>query len=292
MKLTPKTKRSIFGFLLVLPVLIPFAIFVYRPLIETFILSFHEWNMVGDRTYVGFNNYIELTRSSSFRKALINTLYYALLLLLFIVILPLFVNAGLFNMKQKAKNFYKTTLFTPAIISLGIASIIFSWIFNPISGLMATVSQNIGLTPINWLSSTRYSLFAVVIIVVWKAFGYNFLLILAGLTSISDSLIDAARVDGATGFKLWYYIIIPLLKPTILFVFVFTLSMSAEYVFTPIHVLTGGGPQNATTNLMFEIWRQAFRWFRVGSSSAIAIIVFLIFSLLMLIRTLITRDDA
>lgn len=292
MKISPKTKRSIFGFLLTLPVLIPFAIFVYRPLIETFILSFHEWNMVSEKTYVGFNNYIELFRSSSFRKALINTVYYAFLLIVFIVILPLFVNAGLFNMNQKIKNFYKTTLFTPAIISLGIASIIFSWIFNPISGLLAAVFGNLGLTPINWLSSTSYALFAVLIIVVWKSFGYNFLLILAGLTSISDSLIDAAKVDGATGFKLWYYIIIPLLKPTILFVFVFTLSMSAEYVFTPIHVLTGGGPQNSTTNLMFEIWRQAFRWFRVGSSSAIAIIIFLIFSLLMLLRTLITRNDA
>lgn len=292
MKISPKTKRSIFGFLLTLPVLIPFAIFVYRPLIETFILSFHEWNMVSEKTYVGFNNYIELFRSSSFRKALINTVYYAFLLIVFIVILPLFVNAGLFNMNQKIKNFYKTTLFTPAIISLGIASIIFSWIFNPISGLLAAVFENIGLTPINWLSSTSYALFAVLIIVVWKSFGYNFLLILAGLTSIPDSLIDAAKVDGATGFKLWYYIIIPLLKPTILFVFVFTLSMSAEYVFTPIHVLTGGGPQNSTTNLMFEIWRQAFRWFRVGSSSAIAIIIFLIFSLLMLLRTLITRNDA
>lgn len=292
MKLSPKTKRSLFGFMLVLPALTAFAIFVYRPLIETFILSFHEWNMVGEKTYVGFNNYLELFESSSFRQALLNTFYYGILLIIFVVVVPIFINAGLYNMQEKAQNFYKTTLFTPAIISLGIAAIIWSWIFNPISGLLGAIWKYFGLDPINWLSSTKYALFAMVIIVVWKAFGYNFLLILAGLVSIPDSIVDSARVDGASGFKLWYYIMLPLMAPTILFVLVFTLSMSAEYVFTPIHVLTGGGPMNASTNLMFEIWRQAFKWFRVGTSSAVAVIIFLIFSFLMLLRTLVKRIDS
>jgi len=289
MKLSLKAKDSIFGYTLILPTLIAFGVFVYRPLIDTFIISFHEWNMIGSKTHVGLNNYIELLSSKSFQSALINTGYYAILLILFIIVLPTFVVAGIYYISEKTKNFYRVAIFTPAIISLGIASIVWSWFYNPIGGLLGRILESLGYTPVNWLSSSKTALFAIVIVVTWKAFGYSFLLIMAGLTGIPVSVLDAARVDGATGFKLWFHIILPLISPTLLFVFVFTLSMSAEYVFTPIHVLTGGGPQNATTNLMFEIWRQAFQWFRVGTSSAIAIIVFVIFTALMLLKNIISK---
>ncbi len=289
MKLSQKIRKSIFGYILILPTLITFGVFIYRPLLETLFISFHEWNMIGTKTYVGLNNYIELLGSKSFQYAFINTCYYAILLVVFVIILPTFVTAGIYYISEKTKSFYRVTIFTPAIISLGIASIVWSWIYNPIGGLIGRVLEFLGYTPINWLSSPRTALLAVVIVVTWKAFGYNLLLIMAGLTGIPDTVLDAARVDGATSFKLWFYIILPLISPTLLFVFIFTLSMSAEYVFTPIHVLTGGGPQNATTNLMFEIWRQAFQWFRVGTSSAIAIIVFIIFSVLMLLRNAISK---
>ena len=289
MKLSLKAKESIFGYILILPTLLTFGVFIYRPLVDTFIISFYEWNMIGSKTYVCLNNYIGLLSSKSFQNALINTGYYAILLILFIIVLPTFAIAGIYYISEKTKSFYRVAIFTPAIISLGIASIVWSWIYNPIGGLVGRILESLGHTPVNWLSSPKTALLAVVIVVTWKAFGYSFLLIMAGLTGIPNSVLDAARVDGATGFKLWFRIILPLISPTLLFVFVFTLSMSAEYVFTPIHVLTGGGPQNATTNLMFEIWRQAFHWFRVGTSSAVAIIVFIIFTVLMLLRNVISK---
>ena len=185
---------------------------------------------------------------------------------------------------NRVRKMFRVTLFSPTVVSLGIASVMWLWVFNPIGGLLGTIWEELGLAPLNWLSSPKTALVAIVIIVGWKAFGYNMLLLLAGLGGISGEVIDACKVDGADGFGLWLYVILPLLSPTIFFILISTLSMATEYVFTPIHVLTGGGPVNASTNIVFETWRQAFRWFRVGYSSAIAIAVFLIFFVLMIFQ--------
>lgn len=289
-KLSLRTREAITGLLLVAPALIVFFIFVYRPLAQTISLSFYEWNMVSpNRTYVGWGNYRELLKSSAIRKAFANTVSYAFWLIGLIIILPIAVSIGLTNVQKRARQFYRVILFSPTVVSLGIASVMWLWIYNPIGGLLGTLWEKMGLEPVNWLSAPHTALGAIVVIVAWKSFGYNMLLLLAGIGGISNETIDAARVDGADGIKLWSYIVLPLISPTIWFVLVSTLSMSAEYVFTPIHVITGGGPINATTNIVFEIWRQAFRWFKVGYSSAIATVVFIVFAALMVIQLVVSE---
>ncbi len=277
-----KAGHKLTGFLFVLPAVLGFGFFIYRPLVDTLILSFHQWNMVSPtREFVGLANYREVFSGGAFYQALWNTGVYAFWLTILIIVLPLVLSYGLTRTGRRLRNAYRITLFTPTVVSLGIASVIFVWIFNPIGGLIASVTELFGGVPLNWTSSLARAKVPIIVVVAWKALGYNMVLLLSAIGAVPGELRQAAELDGALGFRLWWYIILPLIAPTILFVFVLTMSMAAEYVFTPIHVITGGGPQSATTNVVFEIYRQAFLWFRVGMSSTFAVIVFAIFGLLL-----------
>ncbi len=283
-------RKALVGLSLIAPTFIFLLIFVYRPLVETIYYSFFEWSMIGAaRTPVGFANYVELFGSTAMQQAAINTIWYAISLMVLIVVLPLIVTAGMTYVSKRQCYFYRMVLFSPTVVSLSIASIVWLWIFNPIGGFLSIIWRNFGLQPINWLSSPATALVVIVIIVGWKAFGYNMILLFAATGNISNELVDAAKVDGASGTKLWRYIILPLIAPTILFVMISTMTMAAEFVYTPVHVLTGGGPTNATTNVVFEIWRQAFQWFRPGFSAANATIVFIIFAVLLIIKLIISE---
>lgn len=286
-RLSLATREALTGLLLVTPALVGLALFVYRPLIDTIGLAFMDWNMVrATRTYVGLDNFHELAASPTIQRALVNTGRYVVWLAALLIALPLFVSAGMTYVDRRSRSFYASTVFAPMVVSLGIASVLWLWMYNPIGGLLAAVWREIGLRPVSWLSNPNTVLGAIAVIVAWKAFGYNMMLFIAGLGTIPRELIDAARVDGAEGGALWRWIVLPLLGPTIVFVLFATLGMATEYVFTPIHVLTGGGPVDASTNIVFEIWRQAFRWFRVGYASAIALTVFVVFLAITVVQML------
>ena len=266
------------------------AIFVYRPLLETLRLSFYEWNMVSPtQTYVGWRNYLELLENPGVRRAVVNTGTYALWLGALVLVLPTIAAIALTYMRRWWRRAFRVVLFLPNIISLATAGVIWLWIYNPIGGLLASVWEALGRFPVNWLSNPGTALGAIAVIVAWKAFGYNFLLLTAGLAGVPQEIVEAARVDGAEGWALWRHILLPLLGPTIVFVLSATLVMAAEYVFTPVHMLTEGGPINASTNVVFEIWRQAFRWFRVGYSSAIAVCVFILFLVITTVQLLVSE---
>ena len=280
-------QEAITGFLLILPALIALGVFIYRPLVDTFFLAFADWNMVrAERTFVGLANFQEMAGSATIRRAMVNTGWYVVWLVGLLIVFPLIVGSGFTVVGRRARSFFSAVLFAPMVISLGIASILWLWIYNPISGFTGVLWRELGWTPVSWLSNPSTVLGAIAIIVAWKAFGYNMMLFIAGLGTIPRELIDAARVDGADGWRLWRFIVLPLLGPTVVFVLFATLAMATEYVFTPIHVLTGGGPTDASTNIVFEIWRQAFRWFRVGYASAIALTVFVVFLTITIVQML------
>lgn len=286
-KLSLQTREALTGLLLIAPAFLGLGVFVYRPLVETVGLAFTNWNMVRpDTEIVGLANFREMASSGTIRTALVNTGEYVLWLLALIIVFPLFVGAGFTYVNKFSRRFFTAVIFAPMVVSLGIASVLWLWMYNPISGLLGVVWRELGMQPVSWLSNGDTVLGAIAIIVAWKAFGYNMMLFIAGMGTIPRELIDAARVDGAEGFTLWRRIILPLLAPTIVFVLFATLMMATEYVFTPIHVLTGGGPADASTNIVFEVWRQAFRWFRVGYASAIAVTVFAAFLFITVVQML------
>lgn len=275
MKLFNKIKP----YLYLAPVIIPIAVFVFYPLAKSLEISFYSWNMVSvNRQYVGLDNYSYLMNSQEFWKSVWNTLLYTVLLLLFLLVLPFFVAYAVTQVRDRLQSFYKSAIFVPTVLSLAVSSIIFLWLLNPISGSVNHLLGLVGIPSINWLSAPGWSLISVVIITSWKTFGYHFILLLSGILSVPQDLVEAARIDGIdSNMGLIRKIYIPLSSGTLLFVFVITVVFGIQWSFVPIQMLTHGGPDQATTHLVFNVYQYAFQFFRSGLASAVAVLTFIAF---------------
>ena len=244
-------KQTILGYLFLIPSLAVFAVFMFYPLLYTFYLSFFEWNMVKPvKKFVGLNNYIAVFRDPNTFKILGNTLAYILVLLVLNFVLPYILSFILSAVIRHGKSFYKAVFFLPSVISLVVGSILYTWILNPISGPVAI----------------------------------NFINILAGVSGVSQEVIEAARLDQVPMWKIFLDIIVPMSSATGIYVFITTIVQGLQYVFTPIKVITQGGPNYASSNLIYASYHEAFTLYRTGTSSAISILTMLLFIVLLLLE--------
>lgn len=272
-------------YLFILPALVPLVLFTYLPLWRTLQLSFFDWNMISpDRKWAGLTNYRSLFESREFWMASWNTVKYTALLLLLNLAGPLLVAHGVTRVGRRWQAFYKGVIFAPAVVSLAVASVIFLWIFNPLVGAANALLGALGLPAPNWLSDYTWVIWALAAITAWKSFGYNFIVLLAGLLSVPKELEEAARVDGSSGFQITRRVILPLTSSTILYVLVSTVVLGSQYVFVPIEMLTGGGPNQASTNLVHLIYQFAFSFFKTGYAAAASVVTFLGFLALIFLQ--------
>ncbi len=272
------------AYLYILPSLLVFAIFMFWPLFRTIYLSFFDWNMIKpDKKFVGFENYIELFQNPLTYKILGNTAAYILILLVINFVVPYILSFILSMMIKKGQNFYKGIIFLPSVISLVVGSILYMWILNPISGPLAIIAQVFGVTLPVWSKSEGLALVVLSLITSWKVFGYNFIVVLAGVTGVSQEVIEAARIDDVPMHKVFWDIILPMSSATGLYVFIITIVQGLQYVFTPIKVVTQGGPNYASSNLIYHSYHEAFVLYRTGMSSAFSIITLVLFILLLII---------
>lgn len=273
-------------YLYLAPALIPVGIFVYYPLIKSLEISFFNWNMVSpNREWVGLDNYKTLLTDSQFWQSVVNTGIYTVLLLLLLLVAPFFVAYAITQVRGRVEAFYKSAIFVPTVLSLAVSAIVFLWILNPISGSVNHFLALIGLPQINWISDPKWALISMVIITSWKTFGYHFILLLSGVLSVPQDVVEAARVDGvSSNFGLIRRIYVPLSSGTILFVFVITIVFGIQWSFVPIQMLTNGGPDGATTHLVYTVYQYAFQFFKSGLSSAAAVLTFLVFSVLIIFQ--------
>lgn len=267
-------------YLYLAPVVIPIAVFVYYPLVKSVEISFLSWNMVSpNRKWVGLDNYEYLLTSSEFWKSAWNTGLYTILLLLLLLVAPFFVAYAVTQVRGKLQSFYKSAIFVPTVLSLAVSSIVFLWLFNPISGSVNNLLGLIGLPSVNWLSDPSWALISIVIITSWKTFGYHFILLLSGILSVPQDIVEAARIDGVnSSLGLIRRIYIPLSSGTLMFVFVITVVLGIQWSFVPIQMLTNGGPDQSTTHLVYTVYQYAFQFFRSGLASAVSVLTFLVFS--------------
>lgn len=267
-------------YLYLAPVVIPIAVFVYYPLVKSVEISFLSWNMVSpNRKWVGMDNYEYLLTSSEFWKSAWNTGLYTILLLLLLLVAPFFVAYAVTQVRGKLQSFYKSAIFVPTVLSLAVSSIVFLWLFNPISGSVNNLLGLIGLPSVNWLSDPSWALISIVIITSWKTFGYHFILLLSGILSVPQDIVEAARIDGVnSSLGLIRRIYIPLSSGTLMFVFVITVVLGIQWSFVPIQMLTNGGPDQSTTHLVYTVYQYAFQFFRSGLASAVSVLTFLVFS--------------
>ena len=265
-------------FIYLLPAIVIFGLFIVYPICYNLYLSFFDWNMVSpDKEFVGFANYSAFLTSKEFKQAAINTIGYILILLFFCFVLPYFVSFILGLVIKKGSKFYRAVLFFPSLLSLAVAAIVFQWLFNAVNGPIALVLNELGLKSPNWFQTPKYVIVAIGILVAWRGFGYNLIIYLASIVEVPAELIEAARLENASNWTIFWKIVLPLTSPTALYVFIVTFSFSLQWIVTPINMLTAGGPNNASNSLVYIIYQYAFRFFKSGAAAAAAIVTLVIF---------------
>ena len=266
------------GWVFILPAIIGIFVFIIIPVICSFGLSFCKWDLINPISFVGINNYREIFTEPLFFKILINTIVFAFATSAFGVIIPLIL-ACILNSRIRGSEFFKTAYFLPFITPMIVIGIIWEWIFDPNIGLLANVLN----IHINWLYDTNFAMPALIIVSVWKLIGYNMIIFLSALSGISNSLFEAAKIDGAGTVQTFKNVTVPMLSPTIFFVVIIT-AISSFQVFDLIYLMTQGGPLDSTNVLVYAIYKNAFEYFNVGKASAIAYVLFLIILILTLIQ--------
>jgi ABC-type sugar transport system permease subunit len=270
-------RRPYLAYLYIAPMLLLLGAFTYWPLISTFGLSLFRWNLNPDAPMVfeGAANYQRLWASPLFHDALASTFYYLLGSFPLKVLLPLVVAYAIWGL-GKSGLIYRTILFLPTLASFVVVSVVFLWLLNPLGGMVPLALRALDLPAFNPLSTPHAAVWTVLLISTWKVLGFNVLIYLAGLTRIRTELIEAMRIDGAGDLRIFTKLIWPLLMPTTFFVLVSTTIFSMQQVFTPIDIMTQGGPQNATTNLFYMVFQLSFRTFDVGLGAAGTTLLFLL----------------
>lgn len=267
-----------------LPVIVAYGLFKYWPMIYSFILSFADWNFVTDFKWVGLSNYANMFSKAMFTKGIVNTLKYIVWLFPFFVILPLLFSVMLLNVHNKmAQGLYKALFFIPNILALSIVCMVWLWIFSTSYGLLNNLLSMVGLEPVKWLTNRNTAFYSVVAVCGWKYMGMNMILFLAGLMNISKDCVEASHIDGANGWQCFWRIKMPLLAPTTVYVVITSVIFAAERAFTAISVLTSGGPSYTTTNLSYVIYEFAFKYYNIGTASAIAFFTSIFFLLITIV---------
>lgn len=260
----------------VAPVLALMGLFIFWPLVYSFYLSMLRWNLVQPvRTFVGLQNFVELPQDPRFGDALANTGVYLLALVPIQVFLPLALALLLWPIRRsRAQTAYRITLFSPTVISFAVAALVWMWIVSPLQGILNQAIEALGGSSVAFLTDPDTAIWTVIGVSAWKVMGFNFLLYLAALEAVPQEYMEAASLDGAAGWQLTRYIRWPLISPTFFFVLVTTVIFVNDEVFSAINVMTDGGPFERTTNLVYYLYEQAFRYFQVGAASAVALILF------------------
>ena len=264
------------GWIFIFPALIGTIIFIIIPVICSFGLSFAKWDLLNPIQFVGLDNYKKIFSEPLFFKILWNTIVFAVSTSVLGVIIPLIL-ACILNSKIRGSEFYKTAYFLPFITPMIVIGVVWEWIFDPNIGLLNHILH----LHINWLYDTHYAMTALIIVSVWKLIGYNMVIFLSSLAGISQSMFEAAKIDGANAFQTFKNVTVPLLSPTIFFVVIIT-AISSFQIFDLIYLMTQGGPLDSTNVLVYAIHKNAFEYFNVGKASAIAYVLFLLILVLTL----------
>jgi multiple sugar transport system permease protein len=270
--------RAAYGFLA--PALVLIFVFFFIPVVAALALSFTDFDIyaVGDlrnTRWVGLRNYAQLLGTPLFWQALRNTFYFALLG----GPLSIGVSLGaalLLNQKLvRFKGLFRTVYFAPFVTTLVAVAIVWRYLYHTRYGLLNYGLGAFGIGPIDWLGDPRWAMPAIILMTVWKSFGYNMLIFIAGLQAIPEELYEAARIDGANAWQRFRHVTLPGLAPTLVFVTVITM-IGFFQLFVEPYVMTMGGPLRSTTSVVLLMYEEGFRWWRMGYAAAVAFVLFLV----------------
>ena len=260
--------------LFLLPAFIPLIVFRLVPMLASLLVSLTEWNLLRPPVFVGIDNYVEVLGDAKFHKALLNTLYY-MVGYLPLVLLGALTIAVLLNSKIKGSTFFRGIYFLPVVTSWVVVALLWKWLLSPEGGIVNYLLGLIGIDGPGWWTDPNWAMPSIIIASVWKDLGFNMLILLAGLQGIPEHLYEAARIDGAGRWQRLRYVTLPLLTPSILFAGVLAM-IGAFQVFDQVWVMTEGGPAGATTVVMEQVVKNAFRYGLMGEASAMSWVLFAI----------------
>lgn len=261
-------RYALAGFLFVVPAVSHLAYFSMYPVLRSLFLSFHDWNLSGTPKFVGLGNYIRLFNDVDFLHSVQVTVVFSLGVsgTLFLVSLTM---ALLFDRKFPLRDFFRTIYFVPVVVPWVVTAIVWNLIYNPTYGLINPITDMLHLGQIMWIQNPQLVGLSLTIVAVWKGFGYYMVIFLAGLQAIPPEYYEAAQVDGANRRQLLWHITLPLLRPSMLLVAVSAVTDSFQ-VFTPVWLMTRGGPAAASRMLTIYVYENAFVYLKMGYATAIA----------------------
>ncbi len=274
----PPVRAEAAGWWFVAPALVLLTVFFALPVLAGFGLSLTDFDLyaVADPSaarVVGFGNYARLLADPLFRTAVGNTLYFAAvggpLTVATSLGAALLVNARL----VRWKGFWRTVFFTPFVTTLVAVAVVWRYLYHPRYGLIDRLLGAFGVPPVDWLGDPRWAMPAIILLAVWKNFGYNMLIFVAGLQAVPAELYEAAALDGASAWQRFRHVTLPELAPTTLFVGVVTM-IGYFQLFAEPYVMTQGGPLRSTTSVVLLMYEEGFRWWRMGNAAAIAFVLF------------------
>lgn len=270
-------RASLFSWVYLVPALVVFAVFVFYPLVRSFVISFQGTNIIGEpKGFVGMKNYAQLFHDPTFARILWQTFLFVVITVIPVIVIALIL-AMVLHGKIRGARFFRTVYAAPFAFSVAASSVIFSVLFNQATGVLNGLLSVFGIDRVGWLTNPRVALVSIAITTVWMQMGYNLLVLAAGLGALPDDILEAARLDGASGFRLNTSIVLPLLTPQIFFLVV-TGTINSLESFGQVNILTLGGPNNSTTTLVYSIYQQAFANGNAhfGYASAQAVVLFFV----------------
>jgi ABC-type sugar transport system permease subunit len=271
-----KRKNTIDAWLFLLPNFIGFLVFTVFAIGFSLWISMHRWDLFSSPTFTGLSNFVRLlTDDRDFKRALLNTLYFA------VGIVPLGTAASLClallaNRGLKGMTFFRTVMYLPSVSSTIAVGIVWIWLLDPQFGVVNYALRSIGLaSPPNWLGSVLWAKPALILMHIWQYAGYYMIIFLAGLQGVPEQLYEAAVLDGASSWQKFWRITLPLLSPTTFFVIVMKM-IGVFNIFEQPFIMTGGGPSGSTETIVYYIYSNAFEWFNMGYASAVAWVLFIL----------------
>ena len=272
---TAQTKTAA---ILLLPTLIALTFLFLIPVVRLFSLSLTSTNTITNQsTYIGLKNYAYLLKNAMFQKAFGNTLFFTVTKLALEIVISL-VLAVMLDMYIPWRKFLRISYFLPVIVPVVASSIIWMWLYDPAIGPLNQLLRFLGLPTSNYIYAESSALMSIVAFAVWRGIGYDIIIFISGLQGISDSVVEAARIDGANEGQIFRHVKLPLLSPIVMFVVMMGM-IGCFQAFTEVDIMTGGGPNNSTNVLMYHIYQTAFAYWDIGKASVMTVVM-LVFMLL------------
>ena len=296
MKTLSSVEQGRAAWLFLTPALGLISLFFFLPVAASFLLSFTDFDIyaiadLSNVRLVGSRNYTRLIESPIFWIALKNTFYFVLvggpLTMAVSLGAALLVNARL----VRFKGFFRTLYFAPFITTLVAVAIVWRYLYHRQYGLINYALGAVGIGPVDWLGDPHWAMPAIILLAVWKNFGYSMLIFIAGLQAIPQELYEAADLDGAGPWRRFRHVTLPMLGPTLLFVGLITM-IGFFQLFAEPYVMTQGGPLQSTTSMVLLMYEEGFRWWRMGYAAAVAFVLFLVILAFMLVQRRLQREGA